>query len=546
MTTDSNSPEARAKAFLEIASQFRLGSLVTESPHPKTQNLSELCRDDLTQATLVFRELELDALNLLLQKADLARHLADSIRRVHMQGHKVFMCGCGATGRLSMVLESVWRSNVAPEKRDAVMAFTAGGDYALVRSLGVFEDRQELGGRHLLDLGFTDGDLLIAITEGGETPFVLGALETAANVSREMPWLFFCNPPDLLSRIADRSRRAIENPRVHAHALEIAPMAVTGSTRLQASSVLMALVGAALEEAAGGMRAPWIFNELCTRVQTLDPTTLAPLIEMEAELHTQNLYSLHRSQTAAIAVLTDTTERSPTFSLAPFENDSDTFAGGSLPSRTYLEIPEAKDSRQAWQVLIGRTARPFSAPTDLPFYNQLPKIDATAIAGFNFSSGVAARREKHGIKTEAFFDVEIDARQHTLTFGAQSTRTLAGRTRAHATWTGSDNALINQALVKLALNLQSTLTMGRIGRFHGNLMTFVRPTNNKLIGRAIGSLRVLAEQDLARHGTKSDLGWIHGNWDDEPLLIALFAAADRVSSNEPTVLQALELLRRSV
>ena len=51
----------------------------------------------------------------------------------------------------------------------------AGGDVAIIASVEDFEDHPEFGAHQLLSLGFADNDLLIACTEGGETPWVIGA-----------------------------------------------------------------------------------------------------------------------------------------------------------------------------------------------------------------------------------------------------------------------------------------------------------------------------------------------------------------------------------
>jgi N-acetylmuramic acid 6-phosphate etherase len=40
-------------------------------------------------------------------------------------------------------------------------------------------------------------------------------------------------------------------------------------------------------------------------------------------------------------------------------------------------------------------------------------------------------------------------------------------------------------ILKMILNTHSTLIMGRLGRYEGNVMTYVRASNNKLIDRAI-------------------------------------------------------------
>lgn len=35
-----------------------------------------------------------------------------SITETLDKGHRIFICGCGATGRLSLALESLWRQEV--------------------------------------------------------------------------------------------------------------------------------------------------------------------------------------------------------------------------------------------------------------------------------------------------------------------------------------------------------------------------------------------------------------------------------------------------
>ena len=45
----------------------------------------------------------------------------------------------------------------------------------------------------------------------------------------------------------ERSRQVLTNPRIQSSCLDVGPMALTGSTRMQASTVLMLVVGLALE-----------------------------------------------------------------------------------------------------------------------------------------------------------------------------------------------------------------------------------------------------------------------------------------------------------
>ena len=57
-----------------------------------------------------------------------------------------------------------------------------------------------------------------------------------------------------------------------------------------------------------------------------------------------------------------------------------------------------------------------------------------------------------------------------------------------------DLTILEQNLIlKMLLNIHSTLVMGILGRFESNLMTYVKPTNYKLIDRSIRYVQRLSE-----------------------------------------------------
>jgi N-acetylmuramic acid 6-phosphate etherase len=171
----------KTSSFLKIASQFKLGHLVTESFHTDTEELSQLVKKDIRQAHQLLQAVDVKALDLMKPKVSELWELAQTIERTLSSGHKVFMCGCGATGRLSLVLETLYRQT--HPQLDNVFSFMAGGDFALIKSVESFEDRTEYGEKQLMELGFGPHDLLLASTEGGETPFVIGAANKASTYS---------------------------------------------------------------------------------------------------------------------------------------------------------------------------------------------------------------------------------------------------------------------------------------------------------------------------------------------------------------------------
>lgn len=457
--------------FLQIAGQFRLGHLTTEAAHHLTKDLSHLAVNDLASALHVLHQVDILALRTLERALPGLWELHQKVSATFLRGNDVLLVGCGATGRLSLVIETL----ALQEKRfpGRVRAFMAGGDYALVKSVESFEDRTHYGARQLHDLGFKDGDLLLAITEGGETPFVIGACNEAARLGREAPWFLYCNP-DMTLEGLDRCREVLNNAHVKKLNLTCGPMALTGSTRMQASTVQMAAVGLAVlhdwpsQAALGEFITRW-----CESYAQLDFTGLIPFIEAEAATHAAKGTTTYVSPSdLAVSILTDTTERSPTFSQPAFENVQES----GTPSPIYLAVKGAKTSQAAWGDLLGR------APRCLEWDDLNGRINMNVLAGFDISE--AARGRRGG--DEVGFELGTGCVRWTRT-GLSWAQPLLDAT-----------PLTTHLQLKMALNMLSTLMMGRRGFYLDNVMTWVRPSNNKLIDRASRYVQLLA----GRRGTQ--------------------------------------------
>jgi N-acetylmuramic acid 6-phosphate etherase len=55
--------------------------------------------------------------------------------------------------------------------------------------------------------------------------------------------------------------------------------------------------------------------------------------------------------------------------------------------------------------------------------------------------------------------------------------------------------LVEHLFLKMLMNAHSTLVMGRIGRFESNVMTWVKPSNNKLIDRSVRYVEFLLKKE---------------------------------------------------
>src|SRR5204863_8045019 len=122
----------------------------------------------------------------------------------------------------------------------------AGGDFALIKSVEGFEDFAAFGKKQIGDLGVSSKDVVFAITEGGETSFVIGTAWKGVEVGAKV-YFVYNNPDDVLCAQVQRSREVIEDPRIKKLNLTTGPMAITGSTRMQATSIQLAVLVTILE-----------------------------------------------------------------------------------------------------------------------------------------------------------------------------------------------------------------------------------------------------------------------------------------------------------
>lgn len=497
-------PEQKTHAFLEIAPQFKLGHLVTESFHPKTTQLSQLVKKDVAEALKLLQEVDRDAINLMENRVDDLWELAVEVRDTLAKGNKIFMCGCGATGRLSLVLETLFRQKYGQTKQ--VFSYMAGGDFALIKSVESFEDKTEYGERQLMELGFGPHDLLLASTEGGETPFVIGSANKAAAVSSRKPYFLYCNPDEVLMPI-HRSKDVLENSKIKKINLTVGPMAISGSTRMQSSTVLMLGIGVGLLfEHKNKEEFKVFYQDFLHRLTLTHYDALAPFTKVEAKLYQDKKYLNYVTDPfLAISILTDTTERSPTFSLKGFENRLDHDGQHAL---AYLFIPESQTAGHAWSELLWRTPRPVE-------WSELDgRISKERLFGFDISKLGLKNRSLH-IPTEEFSIMYDEGR---VTFKCM---------KEEAIFEWGEEPLFNHLMVKMLLNAHSTLIMGLLGRYEGNVMTWVRPSNNKLIDRAARYIIQLLKQK-----NKSP--------SYEEVVLKIFQEIEIVNENEPVVIRVVD------
>ena len=531
--------QQEAENFLNNEKQFHLGMLPTEQSNPKTLNIDLTFKknpaDGVASLLSVDRDIHTMAKKIL--KGNEFREMVNAGVHTIAKGGKIVFSGCGSTGRLSILLEAMWRyffrdlRDKYPDiyikirkNEDRVFSIMTGGDYAMIRSVEYFEDYQEFGKQQVRELEMSNGDMLIAITEGGETSSVLGTVEEAADRGVKV-FLLFNNPVSVLVENIERSKRAIEDPRVTVLELYCGPMAIAGSTRMQATTAELLIAGAALEiilcrsirhfipknlqetlnirEIDYAMAFGTLIDELLTVRNT---GSIAAYINLEKEIYQEKGLVTYYADEFLLDIFTDTTERAPTFMLPPFRKFDDSI---SPVSWAFVKSP-LQPTAAVWEHILGRPPR--CLEWDSSLYLQMgvpeslasapPKLDKNEILKFligneeddsrlsrtpNIAVSILGSKET---LSPAYNDYQHAFQQSASKFRQQLTL-IIGNGDADADYrvachpASSVLNLTERLAVKLILNTISTGTMVLSGRVTGNWMSCVEISNKKLRDRGI-------------------------------------------------------------
>ena len=560
------SPSAQSQDFVANKQPFQLHSLLTEQRHPRSFDLSARIGADTADGLSSLLAVDEDIAKALQGVADDPARLAAleaasrEITRALREGHRLYFYGTGSTGRLAETIESgLWRpfwqrtaTSPAIAKIEArypglgerVRGEITGGDRALIASLEGFEDIPEIGRLQLQDNGIRPQDLVFAVTEGGETSAVIGTALAAADqagTDARRTWFVYNNPDDVL-RPFERSRRVLDDARITKIPLPTGPQAITGSTRMQATTTSLYVLGVVLEDATRALlREVLDADELVSlgfsdasiadRLRgfaTLQQTAaaaapkLAAWTDREAASYAGGHRSTYLATRALMPVFVDVTERAPTFRLGPLDPVNAT------ERRSWIQVwTPAADASQAWRALLHR---PFHG-LDKALY--LPPFE-TGIPDPYLREAALRGLSNAGDEQQALYDLSYspaNMQRNAPAAGDSGALILLGdeaHQRANQQWlqaataTGAELVLfsvsarpldsdvlrdvaalprpvpviavtvpqrdafeLNQTIaLKMLLNAHSTGVMAKLGRVVGNTMTSVQPGNLKLIGRA--------------------------------------------------------------
>ena len=549
----------QALHFIKDETQFHLGYLPTEQSHPKTRGLSQALQKDTAQGLRLLLSVDDDippVAKRVIASAEFAR-LRVAIKTALDNNRTIYFSGCGATGRLSILLDAAnrryWREtyekhpelrSVCGDMAERTFAVMTGGDFALIRSVESFEDYITFGYHQMEQAGAKEGDVVVAISEGGETSSVIGTVLRGVDVKAHVFFLFN-NPAELLSKNLERCHRVIENDAVTKLALCTGPMAVAGSTRMQATTTELLIAGMAFEAAvadhlnakltpaqlgtlglsgATPERTLALFETLLKQLRSeKNIAALAQMADGEAALYAKKGRVTYFAKDYLLDIFTDTTERSPTFKIPPFRSSIDR---ASPAPWAFVKDP-VRPTPEAWLRLVEHEPRCLDWATDT--YAQLeasekiiknpPQIGRAILNTYQIGNEPDTSRTE--VKPNAAMAVLVGDEASLLDSGTETVWRRAFMTASASfgernvlvigrlnpqSWKGktihvdvdvpvTPLNLFAHLAVKLTLNNVSSSTMGKLGRLSSNWMAHVDASNKKLIDRSVRLIVELAGVD---------------------------------------------------
>lgn len=534
--------KAAARDFIDNAKQFHLGVIPTEQSNPLTRGLSQTLAKSTADG--IVKLLSADQNVSKVARDTFAspefKRLVNRIKRAMDERRTILFSSVGASGRLALQLDATWRAfftNLVPifplrakeliELRECSNSLMTGGDRAVVRSVENFEDYMTFGARQIDDANVGAGDVVIALAECGLSASINGsAIE--ADIRGCETYYLYTNPKEILCEHLERCRKVFERPNIIKIPLYVGNMAVAGSTRMQSTTIQLLVAGAAQELAI----AMWASENLSTDELSMLPkfltadeyaasfdslieqltrgdalAGLAKAVDTEERIYSKNglvTYSAHRFLQD---ILTDTTERQPTFTLPPFRKSNEPTAKLSW---AYAKDPTVPSS-EAWKSMLQRPVKGLDWTREdyiamgaaQPIVDNPPEVTSKELAYYSIGSEPDASRYER--RPAALIEIDINGSHASegsladkdkydekivLRLGTIGANVYENEICIPVELPQTPLSLPAHLMVKLVFNTLSTATMTKMNRVWSNWMIQVFPTNKKLIDR---SIRIIAE-----------------------------------------------------
>lgn len=535
-----------SKNFIENEKQFHLGVIPTEQSNPRTKNLSATIAKDTAAGVKMILSADTDIPSVASKAFETPefKRFVDDIKRVIDERKTLLFSSVGASGRMAITIDAAWRQfwtsliHKLPNRAQTFLdisnlsnSFTTGGDRALVRSVENFEDYMSFGRQQIIDANVGPGDVVVGLSECGLSASINGSVLEADDRGCTTYYLY-CNPKEILVKHLDRTRVVFERENIIKISLYVGNMAVSGSTRMQVTTVELLAAGAAVEVAcyqwlkenltseeleAIGVGAFELqdyaqeFQKLLDQLSTGEALVgLTQAVEYETATYNANGLITYLTHDYLLDILTDTTERQPTFTLPPFRKFNDK---EGLISWAYVKDPLYPNT-VAWQHVFRRPIKGLdwtvedykrlNASKDI--INNPPKVASSEVEEYYIGNEDDPSRYSRKPARLVCLDINGSATPEVMKWYYTNLPKFSGgvviRMGNIPEGKLADNEIripvklprtltdvMTHIMVKLAFNLLSTATMAKMGRVWGNWMIQVLPTNKKLIDR---STRIIA------------------------------------------------------
>ena len=535
-----------SKDFLENEKQFHLGVIPTEQSNPLTKNLSATIAKSTPEGvkTILSADQYIPGVAAKEFKTKEFKLFVKEIKRAMDQRKKVVFSSVGASGRMAIQLDGAWRNfwmglaYKLPEKAkelyeiaEVTDSFTTGGDRALVRSVENFEDYMSFGREQVKEAHIGKGDVLVGLAECGLSASINGSVLQGIEEGCTTFYLY-CNPKEILCEHLDRVRVVFEQKDIIKIPLFVGNMAVAGSTRMQVTTVELLAAGAALEVAAKqwmeenltedelkvvGVSAlklgdyPKEFQKLLKKLSSGKALEgLAKAVDFETDTYKNHGLVTYCTHEYLLDILTDTTERQPTFTLPPYRQFDDT---KSEVSWAYAKDPLFPAS-VTWHNVFRRPIKGLewtkedyirmNASQDI--INNPPKVGTEEVFKYHIGNEDDPSRYSRKPSKLICMDINGSANSQVMKWFKENVKNFddglvirigdipsgklyKNEIKIPVKLPRTCTDIMSHLMIKLAFNLLSTATMAKMGRVWGNWMIQVLPTNKKLIDR---STRIIA------------------------------------------------------
>ncbi len=485
---------AMAADFLQNDGDYRMGYIEAEQSNPKTRELDAIFHRDPKQGvkTLFSVDADLAPLYESALNSEAFDRLCSSISATLQNGGSIILSGCGSSGRLCMGVERAFRRGSAKlglaHLGDRVTTIMTGGDYAVIRAVEFFEDYETLSAQQVDELNVGQKDLLIGVTATGETTSIL-ATAYRASVRGASVCMVVCSDPRHLLGKMERADRLYTRDKVDVVYLPCGPMAVTGSTRMQSSTIEQVVLATAFEAALcsiagkGFEKSYYIqaFRETlayCSSDSCVEQ--IAAYAQLEASLYGGNGYVTYFTQNYMLDILTDSTERGPTFATPPLRQQ----CRKELPLSWAFAKNSSLSTQEAWLDCFGRAPR--CIQWDEATYRRLgvteniPDISYDRLLEFEIGREPDEERQSQHNTVAIWLD-SVQPGEDFAKCAAPYQRSLSLVFAVDHTSTLLE--IFEHIGMKMILNAVSTSAAALFGRISGNYMTYLDMSNKKLIDR---------------------------------------------------------------